>query len=119
MDQIAARKLADDALDLAEKLGASYADVRMYLNDVSEDILVKNDVVESVGHGSDSGIGVRVLKNGAWGFSSFSDLSMKRTVCHKRLLAAVCEAIELATVSAKLRSFPIELAPLGNVSLTY
>ena len=117
MDRIAVREFADDALDLAEKLGASYADVRMYLNDNDENISVKNDVVESVDHGADSGMGVRVLKNGAWGFSSFPDLSMKKTACRKRLLAAVREAIELAKVSARLRSFPIELAPLGNVPL--
>ncbi len=117
MDRILARQLADDALDLAEKLGASYADVRMYLNDNGENISVKNDVIESVNYERDSGMGVRVLKNGAWGFSSFSDLSINRIVCRKRLLAAVCEAIELAVVSARLRSFPIELAPLENMPL--
>lgn len=115
MDQIAARRLADMALDQAERLGASYADVRLYLDDAGESFVVKDDVLESAFSHSDSGAGIRVLVNGAWGFASFSDLSRGKSACESEMSAAVSAAAALARASARLRAFPIELAPLSNV----
>lgn len=115
MDSYHANLLADEALDVAEKLGATYADVRMYFDDKSESLEIKNDVVESIDRSSDSGVGVRVLKNGAWGFSSFPDTRQNVASCRKEMMRAVHEAINLAEASARLRSFPLELAPLTDV----
>ena len=62
------------ALDLAQSAGAQYADIRVVENR-TESIQVKNGVVESI-HFSDSiGFGIRVLVNGAWGFSSSRELT--------------------------------------------
>jgi len=110
-----ARRFADLALNEAERLGASYADVRLYLEDVGEGFSVKDDVVESVASDSDSGAGIRVLVDGAWGFASFSDLSRSTSTCLNDIAAAVYSAVQLARLSARLRTFPIELAPLGDV----
>ena len=117
MDNNIARRIIDDVLDFVEKHGASYADVRLYLDDQGESLSVKNEVVESASIGSESGAGVRVLKNGSWGFASFSDLSRPESICRHELFAAAREALALAETSSRLRSFPLELAPLGNVPL--
>lgn len=114
MDSETAENLADTALDRAQKLGAAYADVRVYVQDRNESVSVKNDVVESANIGSDSGVGVRVLKNGAWGFASFADLSRPKAACRKEILKLVRDAIDLAEASARLRSFPLELAPMSD-----
>jgi TldD protein len=60
------------ALDLAQSHGAQYADIRVVENR-TESIQVKNGVVESVNFSDSMGFGVRVLVNGAWGFSSRRD----------------------------------------------
>ena len=78
---------------------------------------MKNDVVESCDIGSDSGAGVRVLIGGAWGFSSFSDLSRKKDACREELLRTVHSASALAAVSSRLRTAPLELAPIPNAPL--
>jgi len=55
--------------------GASYVDVRFYLDDSSETILLYDGDLEANDTTVESGIGVRVLWDGAWGFAATSDLS--------------------------------------------
>jgi len=63
------RDFTDRALDTAVSLGAGYADTRV-VRRLSESISIKSGRVEGVASGETEGFGVRVLVDGAWGFSS-------------------------------------------------
>ena len=67
------RELAARAVAVATDAGASYADARV-VELTSEHLRVRNGEVEGV-QGSDStGIGVRVVADGCWGFAATSGL---------------------------------------------
>jgi len=70
------RQIAEQALDIANSLGASYADARV-IEQQTESIETKNLTVAAVNMGSTMGLGIRVLVDGGWGFSSTQDLSTK------------------------------------------
>ncbi len=55
--------------------GADYVDARYYLDDSSETLLLYDGDLEANDTTVESGIGVRVLWEGAWGFSATSDTS--------------------------------------------
>ena len=55
--------------------GADYVDARYYLDDSSETLLLYDGDLEANDTTVESGIGVRVLWEGAWGFSATSDPS--------------------------------------------
>jgi TldD protein len=55
--------------------GASYVDTRYYLDDSSETLLLYDGDLEANDTTVQSGIGVRVLWDGAWGFAATSDPS--------------------------------------------
>src|SRR5262245_29094756 len=59
--------MADLALSMAKKLGASYADIRInrYRN---ESFSAREERIQTVSRRQDFGFGVRVLVKGAWGF---------------------------------------------------
>jgi TldD protein len=69
------RDLTDRALDTANGLGASYADVRV-VRRREESIAVKTGRVEGVAMGETEGFGIRVLVDGAWGFASSNRLEL-------------------------------------------
>lgn len=54
-----------------------YYDVRLQ-NKVSTNIILKDGSVEKINKSEDCGVGVRVLSDRAWGFSSTNDTSKKR-----------------------------------------
>lgn len=69
--------LASLILGRLDRRGVSYGDVRVILR-TSEDIAVGNRECEAA-HVSDSyGFGVRVLKNGFWGFAACNDVTTDR-----------------------------------------
>ena len=57
------------AMDLAQKLGAKYADVRVETY-VSEGAQAESGVCKSVAKGAGTSVGVRALAGGSWGFAS-------------------------------------------------
>ena len=63
------RQLADAALTTARSGGAQYCDVRVgrYLR---QSVITRETRVENVVNGESSGVGVRVLADGAWGFAA-------------------------------------------------
>src|SRR4051812_35320180 len=61
--------LADIALQRANKLGASYADIRINRYRF-ESIFAREQRVQNVSRTEDFGFGVRVLYKGAWGFAA-------------------------------------------------
>ncbi len=82
--------LLELAVDLARKLGASYAEARYHFNHSSE-IVVRNDRVLGVGIEVDEGIGVRVLYNGVLGFAATNNLTRE----------GVTQAVEQAIARAR------------------
>ena len=57
------------------KNGAEYVDVRYYSNDDLEELILADGNLETNRTLFESGIGVRVLSGGAWGFAAASDIS--------------------------------------------
>lgn len=64
--------LAVKAVDHARELGASYADARFEVR-ADRGLLIENSSIEHFASAKDSGIGIRVLVDGAWGFYAFAD----------------------------------------------
>src|SRR6476661_3711422 len=69
MPRSAKKALADIALNAATKAGASYCDVRIgrYLNQF---VITRDLNVENISNTESSGVGVRVIAGGAYGFAS-------------------------------------------------
>ena len=63
---------AEKAVAIALSNGSQYCDVRTESVQTTS-ILVENGEVENLVSSDDSGLGIRVLVNGAWGFCSMSD----------------------------------------------
>ncbi len=55
--------------------GAHYVDARWYPVEETNDLLMWNGNLKTATASSESGVGVRVLYGGAWGFSAASDVS--------------------------------------------
>lgn len=65
--------IAQRALQAALDAGAAYADVRVQEVE-TEELSVRNAILETAEHTTSAGIGVRVLIDGAWGFAATNDL---------------------------------------------
>jgi TldD protein len=92
-------------LDALPSRGLQYADVRV-TEQVSENLAVKNGNVAAVTRNSDSGFGLRVIVDGAWGFASSSRLD------EKEIKKVVRDALEIAKASSLTRVEPVVLSPL-------
>src|SRR5215475_12391652 len=98
------KHIADWALDLAVKRGASYADARI-VDERSRSLATKNG---KVGHASDAesqGIGIRVIADGAWGFAASKELS------RGAVEDTAVQSLAIAKASARVRQEDIRLAP--------
>ena len=104
-NQIDKSKLAQMALDRCRSQGAEYADVRIERIE-NESISVSSGTVEPIEHTVSEGIGIRVIKNGAWGFAATDNLS-ESSIKEKAKLA-----VEIAEASAMINKSKIELSPL-------
>jgi TldD protein len=81
---------------------ATYVDARWYPFEETNTLLMWNGNLKDASAARESGIGVRVLYQGAWGFSASSDLS--------DLDALFDKAFDNARVAAERVSFPVRLA---------
>jgi len=102
------KSLADTALNAAAKAGASYCDVRIgrYLNQF---ITTRDLNVENIINTESSGVGVRVIANGAYGFASTNDMSPDS------IANAARQAVAIARANARLQSEPLRMAPVKGV----
>lgn len=89
------RELIENILDLAKLKKADYADIRI-VRRRTEEIGVKNGNVEAFTHDEDSGLGIRVLFRGAWGFASSS------SVTKTEMEAVFKKALRIAKASWKI-----------------
>ena len=98
------RELADAALDAAKAAGAQHADFRAE-RIRGQRIRLSDGRLQSLSDGDDSGLAVRVIVDGTWGFASAVDLTPEAAA------KAARQAIEVATVAAAMNTERIELAP--------
>ncbi len=96
--------LAFYALKVAGGLGASYAEARIHVNRELA-IIMRNGRIIGSGIDYRRGIGVRVIVNGALGFSATNKLD------RESIKQAVEKAVSIAKASSKLLKKPITFAP--------
>jgi TldD protein len=106
------KDLIERALDAAQRGGAGYADVRVVERE-TEGLTVKNGALEAATSNTSAGFGVRVLVDGAWGFSSSALLETDEAERIAR------EALEIARASGIGRKVPVELDDTPPVTDTY
>jgi len=82
--------------------GATYVDARWYPFEDSNMLVMLNGNLKTTALSGESGIGIRVLYKGAWGFSASSDVSS--------LPALFDKAFDNARVAAERVTFPVRLA---------
>jgi TldD protein len=100
------RDVATAALDAATRAGASYADVRVSTNR-SQNVSTREQTVTGLSDSETSGVGVRVLVDGTWGFAASRILTNEGAEEVARTAVAQARANRVA----QLR--PVELAPIG------
>ena len=98
------REWTERALNLAEVEGATYADVRLVRRE-TQDISVKNGVVQRLALNETQGFGVRVIADGAWGFASSHDLDPDE------IDRVTAQAVEIARASALTKAEDVDLGP--------
>jgi len=108
MDAAAKKKIADIALNAAKANGATYCDVRIgrYLRQF---VITREDKVQNVVNTESSGVGIRVVANGTWGFAATSDMSADA------IAKAAKQAISIAKANSRLQAEPVQLAPTKGV----
>ena len=108
LDVATKKKSADIALNAAKSGGASYCDVRIgrYLRQF---VITREDKVQNVVNTESSGIGIRVIAKGTWGFAATSDMSADA------IARAAREAVAIAKANSKIQAKPVELAPVKGV----
>ncbi|NQZ06197.1 MAG: TldD/PmbA family protein [Algicola sp.] len=108
MDVAFKKKLSNIGLNAAKSAGASYADVRIgrYLNQY---INTREKRVSNLVNTESSGIGIRVIANGTWGFASTSDMSPDS------IAKTAKQAVAVAKANSKFQTEPVRLAPVKGV----
>jgi len=98
------KNLADAALDAARTLGADHADFRVE-RVRGQRLALSDGKLESLSDADDSGLAVRVVVDGTWGFAATVDLTPEAA------RDAARHAVEVAKVAAAMNTERIELAP--------
>jgi TldD protein len=91
-----------EQIDRIRSQGAVYVDSRWYPNEETHNLTMWNGNLKNASATQESGIGVRVLYKGAWGFSASSDLNNLPGLFEK--------ALSNARTAAERVTFPIRLA---------
>lgn len=108
LDVASKKKLADVALQAAKAAGAKYCDVRIgrYLRQF---VITREDKVQNVVNTESTGIGIRVIAKGTWGFAATSELNADAVA------KAARQAVAIAKANSKVQLKPVELAPVKGV----
>lgn len=96
------QKQIREQIERLKKTGATYVDARWYPVEETRDLTMWNGNLKTAAATRESGMGIRVLFHGAWGFSASSDLS--------NLSALFDQALDNARIAAERVTFPIRLA---------
>jgi TldD protein len=104
--------IAQLAVEAARRAGADFADARAG-TDESESITVRDDAMEGVDRSVSTGIGIRVLAGGRWGFAATARLD-------EREIATTAElAVRIARAASRLPGDPVVLSPVEPVSAAW
>lgn len=108
LDPSLKRRLADAALAAAREAGASYCDVRIgrYLRQF---VVTREANVQNVVNTESTGIGIRTLVDGTWGFAA------TRTLDTDAVAAAARQAAAIATANSKAQTSRVRMAPNRGV----
>lgn len=102
---------ANKMVNLAQKLGAEYADARIERIH-STNIRFVKDKFETVTAGVDQGLGIRALYKGAWGFASTNSLK------EEDMKQAVENAVKTAKAISKVTKEKANLSPVKTYKET-
>ncbi|PZO04993.1 MAG: TldD protein, partial [Alphaproteobacteria bacterium] len=85
------KRLADAAMSAATAAGASYCDVRIgrYMRQF---VVTREANVQGVTNTESSGVGIRVIADGAWGFAATNDMSAEAVAASARLATDIAKA---------------------------
>ncbi|MEO7143104.1 MAG: TldD/PmbA family protein [Bryobacteraceae bacterium] len=98
------RQLAANALDAALRHGVAYADVRL-ISSRDRLLSTKNGRVGHVAASESTGLGVRVIADGCWGFAATDNLT------REGIEAAATLACAIARAGVKAKKRAVTLAP--------
>lgn len=105
-------KLADIAISLAKKLGATYGDIRINRYR-TEAVMTREQQVQQVARSQSFGFGVRVLVKGTWGFASSQHVTAEEV---RRITQ---QAIDIAKANAAFQKKPITLVGAPKVQANW
>jgi TldD protein len=91
--------------------GAAYVDARWYPYEETNELLMWNGNLKNASSSRESGIGIRVLYKGAWGFSASSDMGTLESLFDK--------ALENARIASERVTFPIRLAEKDAIQASF
>ncbi len=100
------------ALNHAETLGATYADVRV-IDTRERYVSTKNGKVGQAAVGETLGLGIRVIADGAWGFASTDALT------RGKIEESASRAVAIARASALVKQHDVTLAPEKKIEATW
>jgi len=100
--------LADAAMSAATGAGATYCDVRVgrYLRQF---VITREANVQNIVNTESTGVGVRVIAGGAWGFAATN------TMTSDGVAQAARQAVAIAMANSTTLTAPVQLAPVKGV----
>jgi len=98
-------------IDRINKMGAVYVDARWYPIEEANFLLMWNGNLKTAAFSRESGLGVRVLYKGAWGFSATSDLG--------KLSGLFDKAFDNARIASQRVTFPVRLAEKDSIQAKF
>ncbi len=100
--------MVDALLAHAKTLGATYCDIRL-VRMRTQSVSARDQVVTGLSDSESYGMGVRVIKNGTWGFAATRDVDLD----NGKLAAQA--AVAMAESNSKLQTIPLDLVPVAAV----
>ncbi len=92
-------------------MGATYVDCRWYPFEETNSLLMWNGNLKDASASRESGLGIRVLYKGAWGFAASSDMS--------DIAAVFDKAFDNARSAAERVTFPVRLAEKDAIQAVF
>jgi TldD protein len=97
------------AVEAARAAGADYADAR-WVAEENEALTVKNQEMEGIDRSLSEGVGIRVLKDGYWGFAATGGTA------EDDVASAASLAVDIARAASRLPREPVRLAQVEPVT---
>jgi TldD protein len=105
------QKQIHEQIGRLKRAGATYIDARWYPVEEANYLMMWNGNLKSAASSRESGVGIRVLHKGAWGFSASSDVG--------NITALFDKAFDNARVAAERVTFPVRLAEKDAIQASF